>query len=188
MKFIDLKEASPLTFSGSITPDLLKSKLWICKSLDLLNKTEFSTVYILGSWYGNMGFVLSKCNIKFKKIINVDLNKKWLMFSHKLLNTLGINVQSMNKDANRLSYKQADKNSLIINTSINEIKGKEWFDHIPKGTLVILQSRNNADNIKYETLQDFDRDFFLSETLILDQLTLKDPETQYQRFMKIGIK
>lgn len=188
MRFTDLKETSPITFEGSITSDLIKSKLWICKSLDILNKTEFSTIYILGSWYGNMGFILLKCNIKFKKIINVDINKKWLTFAHKLLNKLGINVQSMNKDANTLSYKQADTNSLVINTSVNEINGKEWFDNIPKGTLVVLQSRNNADNIKYETLQQFDQDFFLSDTLVLDQITLEDPETQYQRFMKIGIK
>jgi len=50
-----------------------------------------------------------------------------------------------------------------------------------------LQSRNNANGV-YDSLEELDQEFFLTDTLVLDEKTFEDPETQYQRFMKIGIK
>ncbi len=187
MRFKELNEISPPTFKGSLTPDLLKSKIWLCDNLKELGKTKFSTIYILGSWYGSMAVVLSRCGIEFEKIINVDADREHIIKSHKVLSDLGINVQSMRKDANSLNYKQLDKNSLVINTSLNDIKGTDWFDQLPDGTLVALQSRNNANGV-YDSLKEVDQEFFLTDTLVLDELTLEDPETQYQRFMKIGVK
>lgn len=188
MRFNELEEGSPLTFKGSLTPDLLKSKLWLCQSLKTIGRTKFSTIYILGSWYGNMAVVLNKCRISFDKIINVDIDKKHIVNSQRLLSAMGINVQSMNRDANKLNYKQVDKNSLVINTSVNEIEDHGWFDKIPDGTLVALQSRNNLDSDYCTTLEKLNQEFFLNDTLVLDQINLEDPETKYQRFMKIGVK
>lgn len=188
MRFEELNEISPPTFKGSLTPDLLKSKIWLCNNLKRLGKKKFSTIYILGSWYGTMSVILDRCGIQFEKVINVDADKKHINISNQLLSALGINHQCMHKDANTLNYKQLDKNSLIINTSTNDIDGERWFDRIPEGTLVALQSRNNVDTPKYQTLEELDQEFFLTDTLFLDELTLEDPETQYQRFMKIGIK
>jgi hypothetical protein len=187
MRFKELNEISPPTFKGSLTPDLLKSKMWLCNNLKELGKTKFSSIYILGSWYGSMAVVLNRCGIEFEKVINVDPDEKHIAISHKVLSALGINVQSMQKDANTLNYKQLNKDSLVINTSINDIKGTDWFDRLPEGTLVALQSRNNANGV-YDTIEEVDQEFFLSDTLVLDELTLEDPETQYQRFMKIGVK
>ncbi len=187
MRFKELNEISSPTFQGSLTPDLLKSKLWLCQSLKILNKEKFSTVYVLGSWYGTMAVMLDRCGIKFKKVINVDLDKKHIEVSNNLLSALKINHQCIRKDVNTLKYEQLDKNSLIINTSINDIKGTDWFDNLPEGTLVALQSRNNANSV-YDTLEELDQEFFLTDTLVLDEKTFEDPETQYQRFMKIGIK
>lgn len=187
MRFKELNEISPPTFKGSLTPDLLTSKIWLCNNLKKLGKTKFSTIYVLGSWYGSMSVVLGRCGIDFKKVINVDADKKHIEISDKLLTALDINHQCMHKDANTLNYKQLDKNSLIINTSLNDIKGTDWFDRLPEGTLVAIQSRNNANGV-YDTIEEMDQEFFLSDTLFLDEITLEDPETQYQRFMKIGVK
>jgi hypothetical protein len=187
MRFKELNEISPPTFKGSLTPDLLKSKIWLCDELKDLGKTKFSTIYVLGSWYGGMAVTLARCGIEFEKIINVDADKQHIVVSHNVLSALGINVQSMQKDANTLNYKQLDRDSLVINTSLNDIEGTDWFDRLPEGTLVALQSRNNA-NGRYDSLEEVDQEFFLSDTLVLDELTLEDPETQYQRFMKIGVK
>lgn len=184
----DLLEASPLTFKGSISPDLLISKLWICNQLKDLNQTNFSTIYVLGSWYGNMSIILTHCGISFEKIVNVDINKDYLEISEKLLSALNIPFQNMNKDVNKLNYQQIDSNSLIINTSISEIEGIKWFESIPKNTLVILQSRNNSEIKSHQNLESFDRNFPLSNTLFLDEIELSDSETPYKRFMKIGVK
>lgn len=188
MRFEELNEISPPTFQGSLTPDLLKSKIWLCNNLKKLGRDKFSTIYILGSWYGSMSVILDRCGIKFDKVINIDADPKHIALSNKVLSALGLNHECIHGDANRLKYKRLDKNSLIINTSTNDIDGVRWFDRIPEGTLVALQSRNNVDTPKYRTLEELDQEFFLTDTLFLDELTLEDPETQYQRFMKIGIK
>ena len=39
-----------------------------------------------------------------------------------------------------------------------------------------------------DTLEDFNQLFPMEKTLILDQTKLKDPETSYTRFLKIGFK
>ena len=188
MRFKELNEISPPTFQGSLTTDLLQSKIWLCNNLKKLGRKKFSTIYILGSWYGTMSVVLNRCGIDFEKVINVDADPTHVKFSDKLLTALKLNHQCIHGDANQLKYKQLDKNSLIINTSTNDIKGERWFDRIPEGILVAVQSRNNVDTPKYQTLKELDQEFFLTDTLFLDELTLEDPETQYQRFMKIGVK
>lgn len=180
-----LTEFSPDTFKGSITKDLLISKMWICQELKKLNLTEFNTVYILGSWYGTMAYVLNHCNIDAKKIINVEIDKKRIEFSNKLLQKFK-NVVSMNRDANKLNYKQLTNNGLIINTSTNEIDNPAWLEHAPRGSLIVIQGRNDVD--ESNTLEKFDSKYKLSKTLYLGQRLLKDPEVNYIRFMKIGIK
>jgi len=190
MRLYDLYETSDLTFQGSNSADLIESKKWLCnilKELDL-DIAEFSTIYILGSWYGNMAVVLKDSNIPFEKIINVDTDKEVLDKSDDLLRDIGIkNLESMNKDANDLDYRQVTSDSLIINTSTQDIEGKRWWDRIPKGVLVALQGRDSAKK-SYKNLEEFDKTFPLSRTLYLDKKQLEDQDTDYYRFMKIGIK
>jgi hypothetical protein len=190
MRVYDLYEKSDLTFQGSNTPDLIKSKEWLCEILAGLDLdiSEFSTIYILGSWYGNMATVLKKMDIPFKKIINVDLDKDVLEKSEQLLKDAGIeNIESMNKDVNMLDYRQVTADSLIINTSTQDINGNTWFNRIPKGVLVALQGRDSVKK-PFKDLKDFDDSFPISKTLFLGKKKLEDPDTDYLRFMKIGIK
>jgi hypothetical protein len=190
MRVYDLYETSDLTFQGSNTPDLIKSKEWICEilaGLDL-NISKFSTIYILGSWYGNMAYVLKQMDIPFEKIINVDLNKEVLDQAEQLLKDAGIkNVESMNKDANTLDYRQVTADSLVINTSTQDIEGTAWYKNIPRGVLIALQGRD-AIKKPFKDLNEFDKTFPMSTTLFLGKKKLEDPDTDYLRFMKIGIK
>jgi hypothetical protein len=183
-----INESSGYSFSGSITPDLMISKIWLANKL-LKSNRKFSNIYILGSWYGNMAYILHRVGVPYQKIINVDTNKDWLKFSDDLLKQAGIKrLQSMNKDANKLSYQQADKNSLVINTSENDIAGKNWWVNLPPGVMVAIQSRDQSTNQRYKNLREFDQAYPMSKTLFPGKLDLTDLETDYQRFMKIGIK
>lgn len=184
-----LLENSPLNFHGSITLDLMASKIWICDTLRDLGLTDFSTIYILGSWYGNMAYVLAKTHIQFNKVINVDINAKWLHRSELILRGLGLadKVESMKTDANDLDYHQLDSDGLVINTSVQDIDGLDWWRHIPKNTLVVLQDRDSSrDGVR--SLQEFNTLYPMRETLYLEEKHLKDPETPYRRFLKIGRK
>jgi hypothetical protein len=190
MRVTDLLESSPATPEGSITDDLLYSKIWVVQTLKKLNKTNFSTVYILGSWYSNMSIVLDRLGISADKIINVDKNKKRVEIGKKMVNNANVeaNIEHMVKDVNLLDYRQIDQNSIIINTSVLDIDGTGWWDNIPKGTVVVLQSRNETNNTPHEKLSDLENDFPMSKILFKDTVQLEDPETKYHRFMIVGIK
>ena len=173
-----VNEFSPNTLSGSFTEDLIISKLWLIKEIEKIHN-KFNTIYVLGSWYGNISILLINKYIKFKKIINVDINDTVLNTGQVLAKKLGIDkqIEPMAKDANTLDYRQAIFPSLIINTSCNDMKNAGWFDNIPRGTLVALQTRDN-------TLDEYE----FSKVLYIGKRHLKDPETNYTRLMKIGIK
>ena len=57
------------------------------------------------------------------------------------------------------------------------MKNEGWFDNIPKGTLVALQTRD----------EDLDQ-FKFTKLLYSGKKDLRDPETAYTRYMTIGIK
>jgi len=180
-----IQEASPGTFSGSCTEDLILSKLHLG---DLLRKhqSQYPIVYVLGSWYGNLAPILARSGIKFSKLYNVDRNPDLVDKSNSVAAhfDLADKVQHLCGDCNKLNYKSP---SLIVNTSCQDINGMDWFDRIPKGTVVALQGRNNIET-EYPSLSKFDSVFPLAKTFALDEITLTDPETEYQRYTKIGIK
>jgi hypothetical protein len=173
-----LVEFSPDTRAGSFTEDLVISKLWLIKEVEKIHN-EFNTIYVLGSWYGNLSLFLLHKHIKFKKIINVDIDRDSLATGQKLAKKLGVSdkIEPMKKDANTLDYRQAVSPSLVINTSCNDMDNEGWFDNIPEGTLVALQTRDN-------TLDEYD----FSKVLYQGERELTDPETEYTRHMVIGIK
>jgi hypothetical protein len=89
-------------------------------------------------------------------------------------------IEPMVKDANRLDYRQLDPDGLVINTSCHDMANRGWFDHIPAGVLVALQSRDDVDH-------DLDQ-YDLSETLYQGSRSAQDPETGYQSLLRIGVK
>ena len=172
-------EFSPSTLAGSFTYDLITCKSWLISEVSKIHK-DFNSIYVLGSWYGNLSlFLINKNNIKFDRIINVDINRKVLSTGNKLAKKLGIDdkIEPMIKDANDLDYRQATAPSLVINTSVNDMKNDGWFDNIPSGTLVALQTRDEDLN-----------EFKFTKLLYSGEKDLKDPETAYTRYMTIGIK
>ena len=167
------------------------SKLWLIRSLKSISP-KFGTIYILGSWYGNLSLLILDKHLAFDKIINVDINKSALRKGDSMTDKISKpdRIESMCKDANKLDYQQLGKDGLVINTSCNNIPGKDWFNHIPKGTMVALQGRNldpKAVN-HYDDLNSFLDTYPCSELLHAKEIELEDPETKYSRYMLIGIK
>lgn len=176
-----LNEFSPNTLDGSFTEDLVFNKLWLIQELGKL-KSEFDTIYILGSWYGNMSMLIARSNIEFNKIINVDTDADVIDVSKQIAKITGTDnkIMHMIKDANQLTYEQLGSNGLVINTSCHDMENAGWFDHIPAGTMVALQSRADVD----DDLSGYE----FSELLYDGELELEDPETQYISLLKIGVK
>jgi hypothetical protein len=176
-----LNEFAPLTLDGSFHRSLIFNKLWLIKELSKI-KDQYSTIYILGSWYGNLSLLLSRSNIEFDHIVNVDQDVHVLKQGQRIAKQLGIadRIEPMAADANELDYRQLDQDGLVINTSCHDMPNKGWFDHIPKGTMVALQTRNDVEHSLSQ--------YPLRETLYRGSIDLEDPETPYTSWLKIGIK
>lgn len=178
---ITLTEFSPLTLDGSFTKDLVFNKLWIIRELEKLNR-PLGVVYVLGSWYGNMGILLAKSNLKFNYVVNVDIDASVVNKSQKIAELLGLagKVEPLIKDANTCKYRELDSNGIVINASCHDMENAGWYDNIPNNTLVVLQSRNDVDH-------DLDQ-YQLNEVLYNGKLNLQDPQTKYVSYLRIGVK
>jgi len=189
MRIADLEESSGYSLEGSFTPDLVFSKYWLMKELAQI-QPQISTMYVLGSWYGNLALFLTRYGVpQVDHIINVETNREFLKTGKQLLDQFGAdNVEYMLKDANELDYRQVDSNSVVVNTSLTDMKGRDWFDNIPPGTLVALQGRDHDPNRNFHSAEDIQKRFPLSQVLYAGSLDLEDPETEYTRYMTIGKK
>ena len=185
----NLDESSGSSLSGSMTRDLTASKVWLMSELERIQQ-DFSTVYILGSWYGNLAVYMKlQPGITADKIILVEKNKEFLTTSRRLLDLAGAdNVEYMLADSNKLDYRQLGDAGVVINTSLTDMSGRSWFLNIPDGTLVVLQARDNDPNRSFLSTQDIIDRFPLSEVLYHGRMQLRDPETEYTRYMVIGRK
>jgi hypothetical protein len=185
----NLEESSGYSLEGSFTPDLVFSKLWLMRELAKISP-DVGTMYILGSWYGNLSLLLTRFpQIQVDQMINVDTDPEFLKGSRDILNNAGArNVEHMQADANQLDYRQLGTDGVVVNVSLNDIKGQDWFNHIPEGTLVAMQARDQVENEQFASPEDIEQKFPLSQVLYSGSLDLEDPETEYTRFMIIGIK
>jgi len=186
-KYID--EASPDTIEGSFTSDLIKSKEWLVKVLSkLLANKKPNNIYILGSWYGNMGLFIEKAGINYRNLVLVEPDEEVAAKSKKLLSNIDKHGKLIILRQN-LEDVVYEKDSVIVNTSCNET-GPLFLLNIPDNTLCLFQARDNVENvlIKTDSLEEFDELFPLSKTILLSKRELEDPETKYHRFMKVGRK
>ena len=186
---LPVNESSGYSLEGSFTPDLITSKVWLLTELARI-APQVGTIYVLGSWYGNLGILLALDPIiKYKQLINVETNQKFLQASERIHNHLSMgNTEYMLKDANDLDYRQLGPDGVVINTSLTDMPGQTWFDRIPEGTLVVLQSRDNDPGNAAHSTQDIIDRFPLSEIIYDGELDLQDPQTEYTRYMVIGVK
>ena len=182
-------ESSGYSLAGSFTPDLIESKVWLLKELGEI-APQLDTVYILGSWYGNLALYMHlQPTVEYDQIVNVETDQSMLDQSQRMLDHVGVErVEHMLKDANDLDYRQLGDAGVVINTSLTDMPGREWFDRIPAGTLVVLQARDHDPGEQFHSTEDIIAKFPLSQVYYTGTRHLQDPETEYNRFMVIGRK
>ena len=174
------------------------SKLWLAEKLEKVvidnNLPQPLNILCFGGWYGVVNFILrSRSNVDIEKFKSIDLdpvacenadlfNEAWVWQSWQF--------KAVCDDANTFSYDPLEFNT-IINTSIEHIEGHQWFDRIPKNTLVALQSNNMTHDDhchNHSSLDDFRREFDISHVLFSGEKLFEYPSWSFKRFMIIGIK
>jgi hypothetical protein len=130
--------------------------------------------------------------VPIDRIVDVEQRGEWLEIGQQLQQGMNIQgVEHMQADANDVDYRQLQTPGLVINTSTNDISDHGWFDHIPSGTIVVLQGRDavpDGAEHTYQSPEELVEMYPLETVLYSGTWNLEDPETDYQRSMVIGIK
>jgi hypothetical protein len=183
----------------------LQSKSWLIDELNKLNAV-LGTVFVLCGWYGLLPAMMFHEGISVEKIRSFDIDEdcwriaddmnKSNMGSWKFkaiqedinnINFEGHSWQMWSNTNNRMSYPITDVPDTIINTSC-EHTNDDWFQKIPQGKMVIIQS-NDFWGGEHHVNCCFDIDDFNRKYPLLDQMYIGERAMQkYIRFMKIGIK
>ena len=174
--------------SGQIT-----SKIWLCEELERLFD-HIDEVWIYGGWYGITAFLLkSRTNISITKIKSYDvdplcesiadrINENWIWQDWAF--------KAYTYDCNQIIPDQTVPD-LIINTSTEHFKNLNWWNNIPKGTIVVLQSNNMPHEDHYnvcESITAFQQRYPVTHTFFIGQKDFVYPDWQFSRFMLIGKK
>lgn len=189
MKIRQVTESSGYSLAGSFTTDLTRSKVWLLQELAKI-QPEVGTVYVLGSWYGNISLYMHLMPLlTHGHVINVERDADMLRQSGRILDHVGADdVEHMLADANDLDYRQLGDHGVVVNTSLTDMPGRAWFDNIPPGTLVAMQARDHDPGRQFHSTQDILDRYPLTKIEYQGKLDLQDPETPYTRFMVIGRK
>ena len=151
--------------------------------------------------------MLFKSNISIEKVRSFDIdpscapiaeciNKSYVIDNWKF-KAATVDIHDLRYDRFDYWTKKSDGSEIklldtansVINTSCEHIFNFEnWYDHIPRGMLVILQSNDffeAPDHVNcYNTLDEFAKQTPLREELFSGTL----PLSKYNRFMRIGFK
>ena len=189
----------------------LNSKLWL---LDKIKGIDLGTVFICAGWYGVLATMMFEDeNVYVDKIrsfdiddscwkIAEDLNEPWKadnwVFKASTLDIVGLfnywygedglyHYFTTNIKGKRVHVKEMPRT--IINTSCEHIENfTKWFNAIPTGKLVALQSNNYfeiEDHVNcVNSLDEFKQQAPLSNIIYEGELELE----KYTRYMLIGYK
>lgn len=167
----------------------MTSKKWLVEKLYDVTGGDVAHVCILGGWYGVLGaLLLHDPRFKVEKVTSVDIDPNCEDVALSLNRTHAETgaFQFLNANMFELDYAKHDFN-LVINTSCEHVENlPDWFDLIPDGTFLTLQS-NNYFGIEghvncVNNLEEFKAQVPIASVNFEGALELK----KYTRFMVIG--
>ena len=187
--------------SDALSWGQLKSKRWLIAKLEEL---DLGTVFLCAGWYATLAAMLfnSSCSIKCIRSFDIDescvtiaetINKhkttdNWKFKASTLdITTMQFPTKYKTYRANGTSLILDEMPNTIINTSCEHIeKFTDWFNAIPKGKLVALQSNNYFELPEHvncvKDINEFKQQAPLSNIIYEGELGLE----KYTRYMLIG--
>lgn len=177
------------------------SKNWLVEEL---NDRNLGNVILCAGWYA---MLLIDQRLKFTRCVGVDIDPICEPVSkilHKHLVIDGWKFQAVTKNIHDINYRKdtfsvtrGDGSTAeftmipdtIINTSCEHIENfSEWYNLIPSGKLVILQTNNGFDIPEHvncvSSLEDFEKQTPMSEVIYSGEREMP----KFTRYMRIGIK
>jgi hypothetical protein len=195
----------------SFSKGQLQSKEWLVEIMKDIQRTgkvdyDYGTIFILCGWYGILPAMIWLKDVKFVKIRSFDIDEKCKEIADRINRTnlqdswrfqavtkdifdmnLSSSVYKLYSYAKKEWFDVEEKPDTIINTSC-EHTGPGWFDSIPKGKFVVLQSNDFLDGAGHincmADLEEFKETYPLSAILYDGSMTFP----KYKRFMIMGVK
>jgi hypothetical protein len=186
----------------------IQSKMWLIDELKTLD-LELGTVFLCAGWYGILATLLFEHDFDIDSIRSFDIDPECVDVADKFnlpwfsdewrfkaltedihkINYSGHQWTSWSIKNNRPSRPIRDVPNTIINTSCEHIHDfSSWYDKIPAGKYIVLQSNNYHDVAEHvnlsESLEEFAAQTPMHEVLYEGELPLE----KYTRWMRIGIK
>jgi len=184
----------------------LKSKKWLVDKLIQCN-LDLGVVFLCAGWYATIVPMIQEANIKFNKIRSFDIDQDvWNIAEtfNRPLTADDWRFKAQTLDIHDIEYDNfhystiksdgsieqcKDSANTIINTSCEHIQNfNDWYNKIPQGKLICLQSNNYIAIDEHvncvSSLEEFAKQTPMSELLYEGELDLE----KYKRFMRIGYK
>lgn len=169
----------------------VQSKVWMTETLNKFRQ-QFDNIVILGGWFGQHYWYLD--SLKFDRLYNVDLDADTLSKSTNIMSagdryiTHAADVlQVIMSDGRIVIQDQQVDVDLVINTS-SEHMTTEWFDRLPLGQSVLLQSNDMTGMQGHincvQSLEELKQQYQLRQLLFGGELLL----SKGKRFMLYGVK
>lgn len=183
----------------------MESKRWLVNELEKINK-PLGTVFLCAGWYGSLAAFLFESNLDIEKIRSFDIDDSCASIAETFNRTKtmdGWKFKASTLDILKMDYpttyttyrsngtslELTEMPTTIINTSCEHIFNfSDWYNNIPVGTLVVLQTNDFFDLPEHVNCC-IDLDDFSKMTpmhTILYQGSIDLPK--YTRYMRIGVK
>jgi hypothetical protein len=180
----------------------IESKLWLCRELERLEAMHLSepTIWLLAGWYASTAlFLLIRQKLQIKKIVSFDQNPECAQIAECLHEAWGGEdglFSAVTMDIARIDYAapqlyNSRAPDLVVNTACEHMISREWFEIIPPGNMLALQSTDleHCDHYyRVTSVEELLEQFPLSRRFFSGEFKLQKGTEIYHRFMAIGIK
>lgn len=163
----------------------LYSKLWLVNKLKNIT-TNLGNVCLYGGWYALIVEMLFN-NFNIRKVTSYDIDFYCKLIADEI-NIHYVMEGQFEAITENINYVDCNSYDTIINLSCEHLKDNKWFEKVPEGKLVILQSNNFCSISEHvsciHNLKEMTETYKLNNIMYSGVLHLK----QYERFMIIGVK
>jgi hypothetical protein len=193
--------------NDSLSQGQLRSKMWLINAIKTLD-INLGTVFLCAGWYGILATLMFEHGIALDKVRSFDMDPAVVAVADKFNSPWQDNWQfkAITDDIHNINFNShrwtawsnangrcskpiTDTPDTIINTSCEHIIDfDKWYDKIPTGKIVILQSNDYADIVEHVNTS-HDLDAFRLQTPLAKVLYDGEMKLEkYTRFMRIGIR
>lgn len=171
----------------------LSAKSWLIEQLNTIDEIKNDSdhsIYIFGGWYGVLAsMMLDMFNAPINGVWSIDLDSDCMVIGSNLC--VDERLHFVTADMALYTYPWEHVPTVVINTSSEHVEQgvyDTWYDKIPRGTIVVVQSNNYYECAEHTRCVNNLREF-ATVNHVVDPVYIGElPNSQYTRYMAIWKK